>query len=466
MVLARAPAVRTWTRPAIPDADALVFGLAPNPVRCGHGLEVGAGTVHPEINFTLPPMLVNGDTWSDVCRIYDRTLDELLLRARALRVSGLMVEFEQLPPMTAAPAWGAELTARIQDHLRRAHEGWGLRCALRVTIVDLRDELRPPRRRSGRAWEAMLASLEQCAAAGADVLSIESTGGKEVHDVALTRGDLPGIVLALGVLAPHDMRWLWRQIAAVSQRRGVIAGGDSACGFANTAMQLAGQHMLPDCLAGVVRAMSAVRSLVAFECGAVGPAKDCAYENPVIKVITGCPISMEGRSATCAHLSPIGNIAAAAADLWSNESVPDVRLLSGPAPVASLESLVYDCRLMNAAMARGTEHELRDLHVASDAPHSAQAALLAPEAVLALALAIMSEADPYRRAIAAGRTAAEWLARRIERGEWSPDAGERKWLDRLRRGLDQLPDDAGELARETRARYGTLYDAGEYGPGD
>ena len=45
------------------------------------------------------------------------------------------------------------------------------------------------------------------------------------------------------------------------------------------------------------------------------------------KAIAGVPISMEGRSATCAHLSPIGNIAAAAADLWSNESVQDTPLL-------------------------------------------------------------------------------------------------------------------------------------------
>jgi len=59
---------------------------------------------------------------------------------------------------------------------------------------------------------------------------------------------------------------------------GVVSGGDSACGFANTAMQLAHQKMLPEVLAAVVRAMSAVRSLAAFEQGAVGPSKDCAYE--------------------------------------------------------------------------------------------------------------------------------------------------------------------------------------------
>lgn len=458
--------LRRWSQPAIPDADGLMFGCAPHPVRCGFDLQIGAGTVHPEINFTLPPMLVNGGTWPQVCEVYDRTMRDLLARAQELRLTGLMVEFEHVPPMTANPAWGAELTERIKAHLAAAHDAWGLRGALRVTIVDLRDERRPPQRRGGSAWGAMLAALEQCADAGADVLSIESTGGKEVHDAALPRGDLAGIVLALGVLAPRDMRWLWEHIVSLSRGRGVVPGGDSACGFANTAMQLAGQRMLPDCLAGIVRAMSAARSLTAFECGAVGPSKDCAYENPVIKAITGCPISMEGRSATCAHLSPIGNAAAAAADLWSNESVPDVRLLSGPAPVASLESLTYDCRLMNAALARGSERELRDLHVASDAPYSAQAALLDPDASVAIARAITSEPDVYARTLAAGREAAAWLARLMERGAWAADRGERKWLDRLRREFDRLPPDAGRLVYEAAARYGALYDAGEYGLDD
>jgi methanol--5-hydroxybenzimidazolylcobamide Co-methyltransferase len=118
-----------------------------------------------------------------------------------------------------------------------------------------------------------------------------------------------------------------------------VSGGDSACGFANTAMQLAHQKMLPEVLAAVVRAMSAVRSLAAFEQGAVGPSKDCAYEGPVIKAITGCPISMEGKSASCAHFSPLGNIAAAMCDLWSNESVQNVRLLSGNAPEVFTELL-------------------------------------------------------------------------------------------------------------------------------
>ncbi|MEW6251002.1 MAG: methyltransferase MtaB domain-containing protein [Planctomycetota bacterium] len=462
MTVSSSASPRTFAKPVVAEPSDLLFGRAPRPVRCGLGLEIGAGAVYPEINFTLPPMLVTPDTFPRVREIYTGIIDGVLARARDLRLAGLMVEFEQLPPMTAEPAWGAELTELLKTRLQAAHDGWGLKGALRVTIVDLREEQRPPMRRSGPSWERMAQALEQAAARGADVLSIESTGGKEVHDPALTRADMAGIVFALGVLAPADMAWLWDRFVEVARRHRIVPGGDTACGFANTAMQLAGQKMLPDVLAAIVRALSAVRGLVAVERGAVGPLKDCGYENPVIKAITGVPIAMEGRSATCAHLSPIGNIAAAFADLWSNESVADVRLLSGPAPVASLESLTYDCRLMNAALSRGSARELRDLHVASDAPHSAQAALLTPEATLALARAITAERDPYSRTLAAGRTAFELIARAAADKALHLPPREQRWLDKLRTAFDALPTDPAALYGQIRPRYGELFDAKAY----
>jgi methanol--5-hydroxybenzimidazolylcobamide Co-methyltransferase len=66
--------------------------------------------------------------------------------------------------------------------------------------------------RSGEPWEQLKRSFELCAEAGADILSIESIGGKEVHDQALMYGEFSGIVFALGVLAPRDMSWLWEQL--------------------------------------------------------------------------------------------------------------------------------------------------------------------------------------------------------------------------------------------------------------
>lgn len=80
-------------------------------------------------------------------------------------------------------------------------------------------------------------------------------------------------------------------------------------------MVLAEKRYIPRVFAAVDRAITAVRSLVAYEQGAVGPGKDCGYENPFLKAITGYPMAMEGKSAACAHLSPMGNVAAATCDL-------------------------------------------------------------------------------------------------------------------------------------------------------
>lgn len=62
----------------------------------------------------------------------------------------------------------------------------------------------------------------------------------------------------------------------------------------------------------------------------------------------------EGLVREYAHFSPVGNIAASMCDLWSNESVQQVPLLSGSAPEAFAQVLVYDCRLMNEALPKGT----------------------------------------------------------------------------------------------------------------
>lgn len=120
----------------------------------------------------------------------------------------------------------------------------------------------------------------------------------------------------------------------------------------------------------------------------------------MIKAITGCPISMEGKSASCAHFSPVGNIAAAMCDLWSNESVQNVRLLSGSAPEAYTELLIYDCRLMNTAACRGRATELRDWLAESDEVLSPQALLLSPAATWRIAQAIVGVGDGYRRTLA------------------------------------------------------------------
>jgi methanol---5-hydroxybenzimidazolylcobamide Co-methyltransferase len=229
----------------IEDPDKLIFGKSPKPVKCKRGFSIGSGEVYPEINFTLPQMIIDESTWNEIKSIYSDLINEICRRAIDLRTPSLLVEFELLPPMTIKSEWGAEITSILAKSLEEHFQKYGLKSALRATPVDVRDSERPPLMRNGEMTEKMFHSFELCADAGADMLSIESTGGKEVHDEALLNGDLAGIVFALGVLAVRDMSFLWNKIVEISGKKNLIAAGDTACGFANTAMILADKGMLP-----------------------------------------------------------------------------------------------------------------------------------------------------------------------------------------------------------------------------
>jgi methanol--5-hydroxybenzimidazolylcobamide Co-methyltransferase len=438
---------------ALTELNDFRFGFAPKPVACGRGLVFGAGMVIPEINFTLPPMDINEDTWPEVRRQYEEMIKGVCRRAVELEVPGLLVEFETLPPMTVRPDWGVEITQILAGALRQYHEKHGLKNALRLTPNDNRDHERPALMRRGQYWEGMAQLFESAAGAGADLLAIESTGGKEVNDAALMNADLRGVVFALGVLGARDMEFLWSKIVSFCRQTNIVPSGDTACGFANTAMVLAEQKMIPRLFAAVVRVASVPRSLVAYEMGAVGPSKDCAYEGPYMKAIAGVPISMEGRSAACAHLSPVGNIAQAVCDCWSNESVQNVRLLSGPAPTVSLEQLAYDCRLMNVALAKGPGEacRLRDWLVESDASLDQQAFVLRPDVVLRLSQQIMEEKAAYLRTRRAVLATLEELRRAHQSGAVKSAAREVRWLDTLQRQADALPESEAEFIVEMLA---------------
>jgi methanol---5-hydroxybenzimidazolylcobamide Co-methyltransferase len=440
---------RVFNSLAISSLDDFVFGQAPHPVACGRGVVCGGGIVIPEINFTLPPIEISDVNWPEIRGQYAEMIEAVCRRGVELQVPGLLVEFETLPPMTAQPEWGVDLTRVLSETLRRYFDAHGLKSALRLTPNDNRDHERPVMMRHGGYWENMLRLFERAAEAGADLLAIESTGGKEISDEALVNADLRALVFALGVLAPRDMQFLWGHIIPICRQTGIVASGDTACGFANTAMVLAEQKMIPRVLAAVVRVAAVPRSLVAYECGAVGPGKDCAYEGPYLKAIAGIPISMEGRTAACAHLSPVGNIAQAVCDCWSNESVQNVRLLSASAPVVSLEQLAYDCRLMNvAARSPGGARQLRDWLVDSDSALDPQAYVLRPDVVLRIAGQLLEEKTAYGRTRRAVLAALEELRRAHQHGAVQILPREVRWLDSLQQQADALPEDEDELTAE------------------
>ena len=446
------------------SASELTFGRAVRPLRLPNGLEIGAGRVLPEVNFTLPPMTIEASSMKAVRERFTQMVGRVIERAAELGQNELVVEVEHLFELTRTPDWGAAITADLRELLDRARDEHGVAAALRVTIADIRDQKRPPKMRSGEAIDAMLEAFDRSAAAGADILSIESTGGKEVSDDALMQGDLTGVLYALGVLAPRDMEYLWDHITAIAARHGVVAGGDTACGFANTAMQLAHQGMLPKVMAAIVRLAAAPRSLVAVECGATGPLKDCGYENPVIKAIAGVPISMEGKSSACAHSSPVGNIAAAACDLWSNESVQDVRLLGGFAPEIFGEILSYDCRLMNRAIDSGNDAMFRDLLVTSDVDRDPQALVLDPAVMFRCAQAIVEAGtDDWRRVRAAAHVAVDVIEEALTSGRIALAGRELRWYDIAVNAVRGLPESVADVQAQIDATYGTLYRPEEYG---
>ena len=427
---------------AVVSADDLLFGHAVRPVTTRSGLVIGGGAVVPEINFTLPTMLVEPGTLAEVDRIYREMARGVLKRAAELSVPGLVMEFETLPPMTENPDWGMSVANILLEEIADARAKHGIVGSLRMTPNDTREMERPPRMRDGQLVDRMFELFERSAAAGADLLSIESVGGKEVHDDALTYGEIRQSVFGLCILGVRDMRWLWTHIVDIANRNGALPAGDTACGFANTAMVLAEQRMISRVFAAVVRAISAVRSLVAYECGATGPGKDCGYENVILKAITGCPMAMEGRTSACAHLSPVGNVAAAACDTWSNESVQQVKLLGAMAPVTCMEQLCYDCRLMNAAIADGPAamRQLQKWHVEPDVALDPQAVVLSPASAVAIGNAIVDAPTHYEAGRAAGLAALAQI-RQAQASGLKLDSMEVPWLDRLEADLEGMPTD-------------------------
>jgi methanol---5-hydroxybenzimidazolylcobamide Co-methyltransferase len=426
----------------ITDPAKLIFGTAPNPVKTRRGLNIGGGQVYSELNFTLPVMSINDQTLPQVYDHYRQITEGALDRALHLNSKGVILEFETLLEMTKSPAIGVEIVKIMNDICENYYQKYGLASEIRLTPNDLREFERPALQRTSGLLEPMFQLFEQGMLAGGDLLSIESTGGKEVSDEALMMCDIRAVLFSLAVLGVRDMQFLWEKIVTLATKHGKIPAGDSACGFANTAMVLAEKKYIPTVFAALVRVISVVRSIVAMEQGAVGPDKDCAYEGPFLKAITGIPISMEGKTAACAHLSPVGNISSACADLWSNESVQNIKLLSGMAPVAYMEQLEYDVRLMNTALRKGTtySHTLQQLFVESDVYTNAQALVLDPANVIRISSALI-RGDSY---VANARNGAlefiEILEETLASGQMTLSEMELSYIPVLREELQGIPD--------------------------
>jgi methanol--5-hydroxybenzimidazolylcobamide Co-methyltransferase len=254
------------------------------------------------------------------------------------------------------------------------------------------------------------------------------------------------------------MEYMWTKIVDCAKRNNVVAGGDTDCAQANTAMFLAGGLLAKNVshtIAAVARAIAGARSLVAIECGATGPTKDCGYENPIVKSIASVPVCAEGKNATCAHADLMGNLTAGVCDVWSNESVYNREEMGGPTPGVWLQSLGYECALMNTATTIGTAKALRDSYVLADKYRDPQGVILAYDNAYLIGKAITEEGeDIYLRSRAAALKAIELINLAVDQGRILLTRFERDTLDSTQKTYEQLPDDKDKFIKTCIKRYG------------
>ncbi|MEN8251636.1 MAG: methyltransferase MtaB domain-containing protein [Bacteroidota bacterium] len=432
---------------AINTPEELYFGTAPNPVKTPRGLEIGGGKIYPELNFTLPAMAINKNDYSKVIDQYREIVTGALDHALHLYSDGVVLELETLIEMTQVPEMGIDIVKTMNEICEENFIKHGLKSEIRLTPNDIREFERPPKQRTTKLIEPMLELFEKGALAGGNLLSIESTGGKEISDDALMMCDIKQFIFSQSVLGARDMKMLWSEIVEITNKTGKIPGGDTACGFGNTAMVLAEKKYIPKVFAAIARIATVVRTLVAVEQGAKGPDKDCGYEGPFLKAISGIPISMEGKTSACAHLSPLGNVAAACTDLWSNESVQNIKLLAGMAPTVYMEQLQYDTRLMNEAVKGGKEEilQLQKLFVNSDIYYDPQAFILSPKSVIEISKEIVAGEnyiDATKRGCLKG---IQLIENAIKEGTLLHDKKEDSWIEMIKNDISSIPENESEF---------------------
>jgi methanol--5-hydroxybenzimidazolylcobamide Co-methyltransferase len=196
---------------------------------------------------------------------------------------------------------------------------------------------------------------------------------------------------------------------------------------------------------------------VAIESGATGPDKDCGYEGPILKAISGRPSAQEGKGAQCAHCDMMGNLIAQVCDLWSNESVEYHPEFGGSSVQCWLSVIGYEASLMNAAKQLKQDKVLRDVYVASDRFRSPEAFILAFDNAYKIGQAIVEHGESYYlRAKAAGLKAAELIQESNKQGKLQLSAQERDTLEKILTDLRALPDEEGKFVDWALKEYANV----------
>jgi methanol--5-hydroxybenzimidazolylcobamide Co-methyltransferase len=355
--------------------------------------------------------------------------------------------------MTHNPKWGGEIAAQTAKQMDDYLAKYGLKASYRSTPADLRKPDMHHMRESDYTHEIIETFKE--VSKYADVVSIESMGGKEIFDHAVIRNDIGGILFGIGVLGAIDMEWMWDQIVAIAKENNCIPGGDTNCSEANTAMFMAGgmtSKDVPHTIAALARAISASRTMVAYECGATGPTKDCAYEDPIIKAMTGVPISTEGKASACAHSDLASNIIMAVCDLWSNEAVEYHDMFGATTTSVFAEILGYDCAMLNTALELGYQEQMKEILVNSDMYRDSHSLILTPDNAWEIGNAIVGARDTSNYASArAGAIKAGQII--LGDAKMKLTALEKKALETAMKDLEALPDAEGDFIDKCLDKY-------------
>ena len=447
------------SRMAYASPDDMVFGRSKKPLSYGHGVKVGAGKVIPEINYAPRP-----GTEENVRRLekeYTQYITkDAISRAVTLGFPDLQLETEWISLMGVDLGLSASIVQSQKECVENMHRAFGINLAVRHTIPDLRlfeENVRSNENRKSDLGLRLIESAEVACENGADILSIESIGGKEITDYAITHGDIIAYLFGSGYLGSLDVLHLWEQLVDICRRHGTVPGGDTNCASANMAMFMAGGFLDNDVqktFSAVARCISAARTLTAIEAGATGPGKDCGYENIIVKAITGIPISQEGKSSQCAHCDLVGNLMAQCCDLWSNESVAYHPEFGGSSVQCWTGLIGYECSLMNTALVTDKAKTLRDLYMISDRGRSPESYILAYDNAWRIGKAIVNaDNNPYDKAKAAALEGTKILREGYERKELGLTQKQFQILNRIFKELESLPDEEDLFLEMCLRRY-------------
>lgn len=209
---------------------------------------------------------------------------------------------------------------------------------------------------------------------------------------------------------------------------------------------------VPHVIAALTRAMAGARTLVAYECGATGPTKDCAYEDPIIKAMCGVPIATEGKASACAHSDLASNLIMAVCDNWSNEAVEYHDMFGATTTSVFAEILGYDCAMLNTALDLGYQEQMKEILVNSDLYRDSHSLILAPDNAWEIGNAIVS--NRTKGYYASTRAAAIKAGEIIQNDpKMKLTKHEQECLDKARKDMDDLPDNEGDFTSMCLDRY-------------